>query len=321
MKKLFVFFLFLLIFGGCNYDKTKSKEVVKSFFDFVKKEDIRQMIDLYPAIDSLKSGGYCKSDSILIHNVSREKDSLIIVECTNVFTNHFGKRFDTSIVMYVRQLSKDKYIILDSKGFFSYKDDPLYSFALKTGCITNKDITDVEIGKKLITANGLLFSLIYDVYSELRYGVTVSTWSWETNDWTDSAHGRGIVKNSTSYSISGLKYIITYKNRKGQEITTDEGYVSYDKIAPWSSKSFSFYSGYVGNAVYASIDLEFDFTKIEEYVLSKNYSGNEYSTYIKSKSDFVDTAVDTCIIDENVITDSLVVEEVITVDSGAVVAF
>lgn len=86
----------------------------------------------------------------------------------------------------------------------------------------------------------------------------VSNWAWETNEFNYGAYGSGSVKNNTIYSLSKVKYIITYTTKNGTEVTEDSGIVTYDRIRPHGSASFSFYTPYVGNAKYASIRLEID---------------------------------------------------------------
>lgn len=54
------------------------------------------------------------------------------------------------------------------------------------------------------------------------------------------------------------KYKIVYKDRNGNAITDDDGYITYDALSPGSSKAFTFYTSYVGNASKASISVEFD---------------------------------------------------------------
>lgn len=45
-------------------------------------------------------------------------------------------------------------------------------------------------------------------------------------------------------------------------------------------KPFTFYTSYVGNASKASISVEFDDDLIFDYIVSKNYTGNEYAEYM-----------------------------------------
>lgn len=96
-----------------------------------------------------------------------------------------------------------------------------------------------------------------DMYIKLRKEVNIISWDWETG-YGDSANGKAIVKNNSNYDIPKLKYEITYKDRNGNEIITDDGYVTHDELSSGSSKAFTFYTSYVGNAQRTSINLDFD---------------------------------------------------------------
>ena len=93
--------------------------------------------------------------------------------------------------------------------------------------------------------------------------------------------GAGIVKNNSTFSVPNLKYKITYKTGAGEEVTNDDGYVDYDVIEAGESKSFTFYTSYVGNATKASIELTFDDDLIYKYLAKKKWTGKECDEYFK----------------------------------------
>ncbi len=122
------------------------------------------------------------------------------------------------------------------------------------------------------------------VYLELKTDIRVVHWSWESG-YSGSASGQGIVRNSSTFTIPKLKYKITYKNELGNSITSDDGYVSYGPLEAGESKSFTFFTSYVGGASQASIELLFDEDMIYKYLSKKEWSGHECELYFKDHPD------------------------------------
>jgi hypothetical protein len=82
-----------------------------------------------------------------------------------------------------------------------------------------------------------------------------------------------------------LKYKVTYKDQFGNAITSDNGYVTYDVLDAGESKSFTFFTSYIGGASQASIELVFDDDMIFKYLSKKDWTGNECEEYFKSHPD------------------------------------
>ncbi len=82
-----------------------------------------------------------------------------------------------------------------------------------------------------------------------------------------------------------MKYKVTYKGQWGNTITSDDGYVTYDVLEAGESKSFTFYTSYIGGASQASIELLFDEKMIFKYLTKKNWTGNECEEYFKNHPD------------------------------------
>ena len=121
------------------------------------------------------------------------------------------------------------------------------------------------------------------LYGKLKSEVKITDWQWESG-YGGSAHGKGIVKNNSAYDIPKLKYKITYKDRNANEITSDDGYITYDKLNSGNSKAFTFYTSYVGNAQKASIDIDIDTDFLLECVSKADYKGTEYKEFIESET-------------------------------------
>ena len=240
------------------------------------------MKKLYPNFENI--GTYYKSDNILVKETKLLEDNKVSVTVENSFTNGFGKKFNQTITLFLEpdENNNEIYKIYDSKGVAGYEEKDVYIFATKTGIIAkNENLTDQEIANKLKIASNMFVLYGIKIFSELRSNVTVTSWSWESG-YGDSASGKGIVKNNSGFNLPNLKYIITYYDRNGNQITTDDGYVTYDKLPAGSSKSFTFYTSYVGNASRAKISLDFDTEMIDKYVASKDYTGNEYKEFLES---------------------------------------
>jgi len=282
IKLLVIGIISTIIFScGKNKNIIKSESIVTAFFKNINSEDVESMNKIYPNISTFTS--YYKSDSIIIKKSDFINDSIIVISVENYFTNGFGKKSTKNIDLYLEIDSLKSFsTIKDSKGLTDFKESDIANFATKTGCILKTDTTDVQRNIKLVNAEALAYDLTLDQLVDFMVYVKVIKWSWESG-YGGSASGKGIVKNNTSFNIPNVKYKIEYKDRNGNVITSDDGYVSYDKLNAGESKSFTFYTSYVGNASRASISLDFDEENIREYILKNDYVGNEYEIYATNK--------------------------------------
>lgn len=286
MKKILLLLLASMLFFSCgNESKDLSEKTVKLMFNGIATDVADSILKAYPDFENI--GSYYKSDSISITETKNNNDDKVIVKVKNYFTNGYGKKFNQDIILYLKPSgieSDSPYIIYDSQGVRNYEEDDVYKFATKTGCIKKEDITDQQIAKKLKAANDMLTENALKLYAELKAEVTITSWDWESG-YGDSASGKGILKNNSIYDIPKPKYEITYKDGSGNEITTDDGYVTYDVLKSGSSKSFTFYTSYVGNASRASISIDFDTDLLIKYVSEKDYVGTEYEEFINKPNE------------------------------------
>lgn len=279
-----------LVFTSVLLTSCLDKEAVTSatnqLFTAVKEGNKVKIEAIYPESENLSA--YYKSDKITIKEIKslKHKEASVVVE--NEFTNGYGKTFTRDIKLYLKPDPSDskKYIVYDSEGFCGWDPDENneYKFAVKTGCIDEDvDITDQQRAKKLKAASAMILNAFFDVYLDLKANVIIKDWSWDTSYYGDSASGKGICVNNSTFSIPKPKYKIVYKDRTGNEITDDDGYITYDVLKPGQSKAFTFYTSYVGNATRASISVEFDEDMILEYIANKDYTGNEYAEFLAKK--------------------------------------
>jgi hypothetical protein len=265
---------------GCGRDERliQSEYVVTAFFNSISNEDEDKMSTYYPGFELFSR--YYKSDSIDIMETKFVDDTIISVKVKNHYTNGLGKKTTKDMEIYLHPDSTGlDYVILNSKGLTDHKESEYFQFAVSIGCIKDDDTTDLQ--KILALRNVELYSvgLKYDLLAELKEDVEIVEWSWKTG-YGKSASGDVIVKNNSGYDIPNIKYKLWYYSRGGDLITTDNGYVTYDILYSGQSKSFSFYTGYVGNAKSASVTLDFDLDMILKYILNADYKGTEYQEWV-----------------------------------------
>lgn len=267
MKKLSIiaFATLSLIVASC-VNKETATNAANQLFDAVKDGNKAKIAAVYPESENLPS--YYKSDKITIKDVKGLKNKEVLVTVANEFTNGYGKTFNRDIKLYMRPDSTDKkkYVIFDSEGFcgFDPEENNEYKFALKTGCVDEDvDITDQQKADKLHTATLMMFREYLNIMDELKTQITIKNWSWDTSYYGDSASGKGICVNNSTFDVPKPKYRVKYFDRSDNLITDDDGYITYDVLKAGSSKAFTFYTNYVGNARSASISVEFDDDMIE----------------------------------------------------------
>ena len=254
------------------------------FFSAVSENDTTKMWNLYPALKDYSI--YYKSDECVIREKETKEltDEKVSVTVDNSFTNAFGKKFNQTITLFLKPNgdNKDTYKIYDSKGIADYKNGNIfYTFSTKTGCIDkNADLTDQEIIQKLKIAQKMMTNYYFDIYVKLQCLVFVTSSNWELG-YGNSASGKIIVKNLSGFNLPNLKYKVKYYDSRGNEVTSDNGYVTYDMFMSGNSKSFTVYTSYVGNATKAKIDLDFDAEMILNYVANQDYTGKEFEEYEK----------------------------------------
>jgi hypothetical protein len=262
--------------------KKEAEAKTKEFFEVLKEGDEKKLISIYPDLQRFDT--YYKSDSARI-NYSIEKNGLLIVSVHNRFTNGYGKVTEKDICLFFKKDSSGLIQLIDSKGLSNFDEKDDYNFGISTGCISSKsDTTDQQILKAIRKAKVVMLDKAIDFYLELKRDIRIIEWSWESG-YSGSASGKGIVKNNSSFSVPNLKYKITYKNSRGEEITSDDGYVDYDVIEAGASKSFTFYTSYTGNASKANIELTFDDDLIYKYLARQKWTGKECDEYFKKHPD------------------------------------
>lgn len=271
--------LFLVVFFiGCTSKEEKDiRKNVYDFFNAIKNSDNDFLTELYPTITNI--GGYYMSDTIVISELKMINNDSAVVRVENTYTNGIGKISKRNITLFLSKKTQSegdsRFLIRDSKNLNDFTENPFYYFAVKTGCVDkSKPVNDMEMASRLDKAVDLFGTIGVISLEELKEKVVVENWVWEKS-YLNSARGNGFVKNNSSLTLNNLKYVVKFEDNSGNVLTTEDGYVDYGEINPWSSKSFSFYSSYIGNASKAKVSLEFDPEDIMKYINSKTYTGTE----------------------------------------------
>jgi len=266
--------LVLSLFACDGKKKELSKIVVKEFFNAVKNDNKSEMIKLYPDIEKIEE--YYKSDEINIKGAKVLEDKSVSVEVENNYTNGMGKKFSQKIILYLKPLDEEAkvYRIFDSKGMTNYEEKKTYQFAINIGCIDKSlDLTDQEINNKIKESGDIMVKMALELAKKLKEEIKIESWQWEAK--RGYATGKAIVKNNSSYSVPNIKYLVTYYDGNNKEIVQDQGVINYDALEPGSSKSFTFYTNYVGAAKNAGIAVNFDTFFLLNYILDGKYNGTE----------------------------------------------
>ena len=116
-------------------------------------------------------------------------------------------------------------------------------------------------------------------YIELKTKVEILDWSWETS-YDGTAHGEARIKNKLPYSVSGIKYQVTYYDRQQNFMAEDDGSIS-KTLNPEEKYNFTFWSSNAKYPSRARLTLEFSDRVVYDLIKSKYYTGTEYQDYIK----------------------------------------
>jgi hypothetical protein len=291
MKQVFLLACIFCLFG-CSGGKKEVIETTNEFFSAIKYDKQEVMGRIYP--DIYQIGSWWKSDEIEIQEVKRLKRGEFSATVDSRFTNGFGKSDVKEITLFLRRGKehRDNYVVYDSKnlGADFNRENDVYYYALQVGCIDEtKDEQDQAIAKKMADASMMMTWEVVELAGHLRSQITVSSWHWRSNYWGSGASGEAIFINNSDLDVPMPKYLIEYKNRNGDVLTTDWGYITYDTFRSGTREHVSFYSNYTAGASKASISLYVDDTllpKMETYIARNKYhSGNEYRDYLQAQQE------------------------------------
>ena len=279
MKSVSVLVIVLMvILSSCSH-KNEAMELSRDFFTSLSDSTYGKPCDFYPRYDSL--GIDAKSDVVDIEESDvTEKNDTITVRCYNNYTNSEGTFKQDSVTLYITRNEDKQYYIYDSKGLIVMDKDVEW-FGTVTGAFGKKQPNDQALAKRIDQVRDLMFEKYIEVRADLATKVKIANWSWETS-YSGDAHGEGRVVNNLDYSVSGIKYHVNYYDRSGDFMAEDDGSIN-KTLYPGEKYNFTFWSS---NAKYphtANLRLEFSDNMIIKIIKSQDYTGKEFSEYLKRK--------------------------------------
>jgi hypothetical protein len=222
-----------------------------------------------------------KSDVVDIEESDvTEKNDTITVRCYNNYTNSEGTFKQDSVTLFITRNEDKQFYIYDSKGLIVMDKDVEW-FGTVTGAFGKKQPNDQALAKRIDQVRDLMFEKYIEVRADLATKVKIANWSWETS-YSGDAHGEGRVVNNLDYSVSGIKYHVNYYDRSGDFMAEDDGSIN-KTLYPGEKYNFTFWSS---NAKYphtANLRLEFSDNMIIKIIKGQDYTGKEFSEYLKRK--------------------------------------
>lgn len=270
--------LITLVLSSCSH-KNEAIELTRSFFTSLSDSTYGSPADFYPQYDSLQIEA--KSDVVDIEESEiTEKNDSIIVRCMNNYTDAKGTFRQDSVVIFITKDKDSEWYIYNSQGLISIDKD-IEWFGKKTGALGKRTMYDLQLAEVLSNLYSLMREKYWEQYFELKTQVEILNWSWETS-YDGTAHGEARINNKLPYSVSGIKYQITYYDRQNNYMTEDEGRVS-KTLNPNEKYNFTFWSSNAKFPTKANLRLDFSDKTVYELMKEKLYTGKEFEEFTKKK--------------------------------------
>ena len=270
--------LITLALSSCSH-KNEAIELTRSFFTSLSDSTYGSPADFYPQYDSLQIEA--KSDVVDIEESEiTEKNDSIIVRCMNNYTDARGTFKQDSVVIFITKDKDSEWYIYNSQGLISIDKD-IEWFGKKTGALGKRTMYDLQLAEVLSNLYSLMREKYWEQYFELKTQVEILNWSWETS-YDGTAHGEARINNKLPYSVSGIKYQITYYDRQNNYMTEDEGRVS-KTLNPNEKYNFTFWSSNAKFPTKANLRLDFSDKTVYELMKEKLYTGKEFEEFTKKK--------------------------------------
>lgn len=270
--------LITLVLSSCSH-KNEAIELTRSFFTSLSDSTYGSPADFYPQYDSLQIEA--KSDVVDIEESEiTEKNDSIIVRCMNNYTDARGTFKQDSVVIFITKDKDSEWYIYNSQGLISIDKD-IEWFGKKTGALGKRTMYDLQLAEVLSNLYSLMREKYWEQYFELKTQVEILNWSWETS-YDGTAHGEARINNKLPYSVSGIKYQITYYDRQNNYMTEDEGRVS-KTLNPNEKYNFTFWSSNAKFPTKANLRLDFSDKTVYELMKEKPYTGKEFEEFTKKK--------------------------------------
>ena len=278
MRYVALTLLITLVLSSCSH-KNEAIELTRSFFTSLSDSTYGSPADFYPQYDSLQIEA--KSDVVDIEESEiTEKNDSIIVRCMNNYTDARGTFRQDSVVIFITKDKDSEWYIYNSQGLISIDKD-IEWFGKKTGALGKRTMYDLQLAEVLSNLYSLMREKYWEQYFELKTQVEILNWTWETS-YDGTAHGEARINNKLPYSVSGIKYQITYYDRQNNYMAEDEGRVS-KTLNPYEKYNFTFWSSNAKYPTKANLRLDFSDKTVYELMKEKLYTGKEFEEFTKKK--------------------------------------
>lgn len=267
----------LVLLSSCSNKTDEAKIVVKSFFASASDETLNTS-EFYPSFDTLDLK--LRSDVVDIIGAPKKTGDTICMTCVNNYTNERGVFKQDTVRLFLCPNSQSKKLeIVSSKGLV-LPDASLMDFGMKVGAYKPGVIyDDVELSKRNSKLSSFYFHEYLDMNIELRTGIEIVNWSWETSDYSGDAHGKARIKNKLPFTVKNIDYKVTYYDYSGEYMTEDSG-TACRELHPDERYDFTFWSSHAHRPKTANLRLVFSDKTILELINKKYYSGSEFEEYL-----------------------------------------
>lgn len=272
-------FLMMVVLSACNSGKSEAVQLSKDFFGSLADTTNGKPKDFYPQYTNLDVEA--KSDAVDVDEseVTVKNDSFT-VRCYNSYTDAAGTFKQDSVTLFMAKNNEGKLYIYDSHGLITIDKDLQY-FGTATGAFSKKEkVNDVALAKILSGVRAMMYNEYLNMQQTLQEKVKIVNWSWETG-YDGGAHGEGRVINNFNYPIEGIKYHVTYYDRRDNFMAEDEGRIS-KTLYPGERYDFTFWSSNAKYPSTANLKLEFPDKVVVDMIKSKSYKGDEYQKFLTS---------------------------------------
>ena len=276
MRRFVFSLLTTIVLSSCSH-KNEAIELTRSFFTSLSDSTYGSPTDFYPQYDSLQIEA--KSDVVDIEeSYITEKNDSITVRCMNNYTDEKGTFRQDSVIIFITKDQDSEWYIYNSQGLITIDKD-IEWFGKETGAFGKKPMNDLQLSVVLGKLYSLFRDKYWEQYFELKSQVEILDWSWETS-YDGTAHGEARIKNKLPYSVSGIKYQVTYYDRQHNYMAEDDGSVS-KTLNPEEKYNFTFWSSNAKYPSRARLTLEFSDRVVYDLLKAKYYTGTEFQEYIK----------------------------------------
>ena len=274
---ILIVLVFLLV-SSCKSKVDKAQDTVVEYIAASSISDSDAMKSLYPLSSPFVDKIPQLTELIVVSK--EEKGTKVLVKGTAGYYDEKCHYVQNELTFWLEEIDGN-FVIVDSKGLLTIPED-IGTFHYRIGALKPTS-NDVEIGTKMPDIIKFFYKECFHHYLTLNFGIEKLSWSWRA-DW-GTPNGKCTIRNNLPYEVKDVKYRITYYN--GDDVVgVDDGTAAYTLDAG-AMKSFTFYSSGVNGYRVRSAKIQFEVPEkfAIQSVLNKRYSGNEFSEYLKLKSD------------------------------------